>query len=160
MWAIEKGERSLKLEEAIALAEVLDVNELSVTRWGDEHAAHFVRASRELYRVHRSIVDLAQEFTHTMVQTSIEAVLLDERGEMPDDPLWWHWTDTSIRQHLVDAVEAGMREEAARDIAQGSHVDESDYEKLIEEALAQGDSIRLEARKLWRRRRGEHQETP
>ncbi len=159
VWAIEKGERSLKLEEAVALAEVLDVSVLSISHWGDERAGYFARASRDLFRVYQSIVSLAQEFTHTLVRTSIEAVLLDEQGELPEDPIWWHWTDAPIRQQLVGAVDRGMRDEASRTISE-DYSDHPDFEKLVEEQLAEGDSVRLESRRLWEQRRGEHQETP
>lgn len=159
VWAIEKGERSLKLEEAIALSEVVEVNVLSIAGWGEEHGAHFMRAGRRLSEAHSGIARLAQEFTRTAVQTSTESILLDDEGQLPDEPLWWLWMDVPIRDHLIEAVDSGMRAEAKRSIVE-DYSESADLDRLVAVELDQAEALRLEARKRWKARRGEHREAP
>lgn len=114
VWKIESGQRTVKISEAVALSDVLDLRWMDLTAEPDvsRHQAALAAANRRAHQAYAALKETATAFLRTQVELSLTVRLAQDYGLTVTEP-HRSWLDFPAERAVIEArVEYDQEEEA------------------------------------------------
>jgi transcriptional regulator with XRE-family HTH domain len=113
VWKIESGQRPVKISEAVALSDVLDLRWMDLTAEPDvsRHHAELAAANRSAHHAYAAIKEAATTYLRAQIDLSLTIRLAQDAGLAVTEP---HdsWLDIPAERAVIEArVESGQEED-------------------------------------------------